>query len=157
MIGSNTVQSPGRNVPAWFFTQFQKDSPMLHNGTMTDGKVPFTLTNFRKEDTIQDWPLGSNKRGPCTFTHEANKRGQRILRTTTGKPKASRYYSLVCLADGSDGKTHLVGYCQYGGIAVMSADMQHSDYTLYGDMGDRKELFPVYLAELKRVAGTIGE
>lgn len=117
-----------------------------------DGKVPFSLSNFRKEDRIENWPIGRNERATAVFTHESNKKGQRILRTTIGKPKASRYFSLICLADGSDGKTHLVGFCQYGGLAVMSADMQHSDYTLYGDMGDSRELFPAYLEQLQNVA-----
>ena len=94
--------------------------------------VPFTLSNFRKEDSIADWPIGRNQRATAVFAHESNKRGQRISRTTTGKPKVSTYYDLICLADGSDGKTHLVGYSRdYGMLAVMSADMQHSDYILH--------------------------
>jgi hypothetical protein len=92
---------------------------------------PFTLSFFRKGDTIQDWPLGGGKRGTCLFHHESNKRGQRILRTTTGKPKASTYYMRVCLVDGSDGKTHYIGYSQYGFLSVMSCDMQHSDFSIH--------------------------
>lgn len=99
---------------------------------MSTQPVPFTLSNFRKEDSIADWPIGRNQRATAVFAHETNKRGQRILRTTTGKPKASTYYDLICLADGSDGKTHLVGYSAgYRMLMVMSADMQHSDYTLH--------------------------
>ena len=113
--------------------------------------APFTLSNFRKSDSIENWPIGRQQRATAVFTHEANKRGQRILRTTTGKPKASNYYTLICLADGSDGKTHLVGFSEYG-LHVMSADMQHSDFSLYHDMGDGQELFPIYLEQLQAVA-----
>ena len=91
----------------------------------------FTLSNFRKEDTIQDWPLGSGRRGPCGFAHESNRKGQRILRTTTGKPKASTYYIRICLCDGSDGKTHLIGWSEYGFLSVLSADMKLSDGTIH--------------------------
>lgn len=90
----------------------------------------FTLSNFRKQETIQDWPLGGSKRGPCVFTHEANNRGQRIVRTTTGKPKASTYYIRVCLVDGSDGKTHYIGYSIYNFLSVMSCDMKLQDFTI---------------------------
>ena len=91
----------------------------------------FTLSNFRKEETIQDWPLGSNKRGPCVFQHESNKKGQRILRTTTGKPKASTYYVRVCLVDGSDGKTHYIGWSEFGFLSVQSCDMKLSDFSVH--------------------------
>lgn len=93
----------------------------------------FTLSNFRLSDEIPDWPLGGGRRGVCVFSREANKKGQRILRTTTGKPKASRYYPMICLADGSDGRTHLVGLTDYGFVAIMSSDMQHSEYSVFMD------------------------
>ncbi len=104
---------------------------------MGQDEQTFALTNFRKEDTIADWPLGGNKRGSAVFAHESNKRGQRISRTTTGKPKRSTYYLRVCLADGSDGKTHYVGWSAYGFLSVMSCDMQHSNFSIFdGDPPD---------------------
>lgn len=115
--------------------------------------VPFTLSNFRKEETIQDWPYGSNKRGPAVFVVEQNKRGQRMLRTTFGKPKATQYYDAVCLADGSDGKTHIVAYsANYGLLLVKSCDMQHQDYALSTrEQGEATE-FSEYRAALYAVA-----
>jgi len=111
-------------------------------------KNTFTLTNFRLSDEIPNWPLGSNKRGVARFEHEANKRGQRISRTTTGKPKFSRYFDLIALADGSDGKTHMIGAGQYGGLCVMACDMQYTDFYLYS--GD--ENYTEYLEALRSVA-----
>ena len=115
-------------------------------------EAKFTLSNFRLSDTIPDWPLGSNKRGPCVFTHERNKRGQRIGRTTTGATKFSRYYDMICLCDGSDGKTHMIGYTRFGSLSVMSCDMQYSDFTLYD--GDD---YLNYFAALENVAGKDSE
>lgn len=112
--------------------------------TRTMNEQPFTLSNFRKEDTIQDWPLGSNKRGPAVFTHESNKRGQRILRTTTGKPKATTYYLRVCLCDGSDGKTHILGFSSYGFLSVMSCDMKLQDFSIW----DKDPHFEEYKEQL---------
>ena len=129
----------------------------LYNTEETE--QPFTLSNFRKEDTIEDWPLGGGRRGDCIFTHESNGRGQRIGRQTEGrngrmnKIKYSTYHPLVCLADGSDGKTHYIGLTSYSSLSVMSCDMKHSEFSLHS-WGDREPdaNFLPYLAELKAVA-----
>jgi len=106
----------------------------------------FSLSNFRKEETIQDWPIGGNRRGPAVFTHESNKRGQRLLRTTTGKPKPSTYYERVCLVDGSDGKTHYIGWSS-GFLSVMSCNMEHQDFSIFSNEANfaeyKEQLFAV--------------
>lgn len=91
----------------------------------------FTLSNFRKEDVFEDWPLGFRKRCTATFIHESNKRGQRIGRQTTGKIKYSTYYKHVCLADGSDGKVHYIGWTEYGFLSVMAGDMKYQDHAIF--------------------------
>ena len=109
----------------------------------------FELSNFRRGDVIEDWPLGGGKRGNCCFTHESNNRGQRMARTTTGKPKRSVYYKMVCLVDGTDDKTHFIGLTPSGThLAVMSCDMKHSDFAVFP--GDPN--FDEYLAQLGAVA-----
>lgn len=104
----------------------------------------FTLSNPRKNDSIADWPIGGSRRGTAVFTHEANSRGERIGRTTTGKPKYTTYYAKICLVDGSDGKTHLLAHTGNSGgfLSVLSADMQHSDFSVFE--GD--DNFAEYLA-----------
>jgi len=98
-------------------------------------KQTFTLSNFRTSDEIEGWPLGRDKKGTAIFTHESNKEGQRISRQTPykgglSKPKSSTYYARICLADGSDGKTHMVGITSYGFISVLSCDMKLSDFSI---------------------------
>lgn len=108
------------------------------------------LSNFRLSASFPDWPLGGSRRGLCTFTHERNKRGQqRILRTTTGKPKASTYYPMICVADGSDGRVHLVALTDYGFIYVRSSDMQHAERTVHADA--EPELYAQLVQSLKAV------
>ena len=117
---------------------------------MNEQTFTLDLKTFRKEDRIEGWPVGSNKRATAVFTHETKpKRGQRIVRVTTGKPKPSTYYLLVCLANGSDGKTHYIGLTQFGHLAVMSCDMKHSDFSVF--RGDPN--YDEYLGKLREVAG----
>jgi hypothetical protein len=107
--------------------------------------APLMLSNFRREDSIENWPIGRDKRATAIFAHEATKRGQRILRTTTGKPKATTYYKAICLADGSDGKTHLVSLAaEIDMLRVGSADMKHAEKTLW----PRDAEFAEYRAQL---------
>jgi hypothetical protein len=110
---------------------------------MTD-QVKIKLSNFRRSATIEVWPLGGGKRGRCVFQHEANKRGQRILRTTTGAPKATTYYQRIALADGDDGRIHIVGFSEYGMLCVMASDMRHGEFTLY----PKDDLFETYRQQL---------
>jgi len=104
----------------------------------------FTLNNFRKAEEIADWPLGSNRRGTASFTHESNKRGQRIGRQTPDKhgrmckPKYSTYYQRICLVDGSDGKTHMIGWTG-NFLSVMSCDMKHSEFSVWERDAEFKE------------------
>ncbi len=86
-----------------------------------------TFSNPRREAVIENWPLGGSKRGTCTFKVETTpKKGERISRTTTGKPRYTTYSQLWCVVDGSNGKTYLLSYNgQYGSVSIMSADMQH--------------------------------
>jgi hypothetical protein len=107
----------------------------------------FTLTNFRPEAIIEDWPSGS-RRVTATFTTDSNKRGQRISRVTTGKPKKSTYHDLVCLCDGSDGKTHYIGL-SHGWMFVNPCTMKGSDFTVAP--GDAN--YDEYLNQL-RIAAT---
>lgn len=99
-------------------------------------KQTFTVSNPRKEDSIEDWPLGNGRRGTAEFTHETNNRGERISRVTPNrqgrpcKPKRSTYSESVRLVDGSDGKTHMLSFSS-GFVQVMSCDMQHSDFSVF--------------------------
>lgn len=97
-----------------------------------------TFSNPRLNATFTDWPLGGSKRGECTFTVEKHPRkGSRILRTTTGKPKASTYSTLCAIVDAEDGKTYLLHYNdKYGSksISIYQSDNAHNAH--FGQNGD---------------------
>ncbi len=83
-----------------------------------------TFTNPRIKAEFTDWPLGGNKRGMCKFVVEnGGKKGFRISRTTTGKPKCSTYAGRSAIVDGSNGRTYLLQHvAMYGGVHVMRSD-----------------------------------
>jgi hypothetical protein len=113
----------------------------------------FKLTNFRKGDIIENWPVGGSKRATALFSHESNNKGQRIGRYIgSAKPKFSVYYTRVCLVDGDDGKTHYIGYSKdYDVLMVMSCDMKHSDFGIH----PKDENFDSYKNQLFLATGVI--
>ena len=80
--------------------------------------MKLNLSNPRLQATIGNWPLGGNKRGNCNFVVETGKKGQRISRQTTGKPKFSTYADKACIVDGDNGKTYLLFLTLMHGNAV---------------------------------------
>ena len=97
-----------------------------------------TFSNPRLNASFSDWPLGGSKRGNCTFTVETHpKRGQRVLRTTTGKPKASTYSTFCAIVDGSDGRTYLLHYSnRYGNESVSIYQSDNAHCAHFGESGD---------------------
>lgn len=86
-----------------------------------------TFSNPRRQAIIPDWPLGRDQRGPATFTVESDPRkGERIARVTTGKPKRTTYAHKACVVDGSNGRTYLLLYDRQFGesVRIASSDMQ---------------------------------
>jgi hypothetical protein len=97
------------------------------------------FSNPRLNATFTDWPLGSNKRGNCTFTvHDEGKKGQRVSRTTVGKPKFTTYGTKMCIVDGDNGKTYILQFNTKGinAIRVIASDLNHDA----SDIG-----FPAYV------------
>lgn len=84
----------------------------------------FPLTNPRLVAEFNDWPLGGSKRGYCKFAVEpATKRGVRISRVTTGKPKYTTYAGKSAIVDGSDGRTYILQRIDiYNGVKAMRSD-----------------------------------
>lgn len=91
------------------------------------------FSNPRKSAVITNWPLGGSKRGTATFQVEANNRGERVLRTTTGKAKATTYYKKIVIVDGEDGRTYILGLCNDHQIAVIFGDMKATSYSFSQD------------------------
>ncbi len=93
-----------------------------------------TFSNPRLRAEFTDWPSGS-KRVSCVFqVHAEGRKGERVSRTTTGKPKFTTYGKKMRIVDGSNGKTYLLQYTEdYGkSIRVVMSDLLHD---ASGDMG----------------------
>jgi len=114
-----------------------------------------TFSNPRLNASFTDWPLGGNKRGNCSFAVEKHpKRGSRVLRTTTGKPKASTYSTLCAIVDGDDGRTYLLHYHDLtNSVSIYQSDNAHNAH--FGQNGDHyhpsnSPLFDGLLALIKQ-------
>lgn len=84
------------------------------------------FSNPRKSAVIENWPSGS-KRVTAVFEVESNKKGERVLRTTTGKPKMTTYNRSMAIVDGDDGKTYILGLAtHFNMVTIYSSDMKLS-------------------------------
>ena len=107
------------------------------------------LSNPRTEATIEDWPSG-RKRVTAHFIVETTKHGQRMARTTTGKPKKTTYYQRMVLCDGDDGKTYLLALSSIG-IVRMLGTMKYTDY-FYPENEEFEQYRQLLLTEEERQA-----
>lgn len=98
---------------------------------MTDGWNATSYSDPRTEAAIEDWPLGRDKRGTATFTVEHDKRGERVSRTTTGKPIKSTYAVQSRIVTGDDGRIYLAIKTAFGHISIMRGDMKYSHEAVF--------------------------
>lgn len=99
-------------------------------------------SNPRMQAVIENWPSGS-KRVTATFSIEQHsKRGERGVRTTTGKPKTLTYAKQARIIDGDDGKTYIAELTMYGHISIMRGDFKFNEETIF----ERDERYPAMLA-----------
>jgi hypothetical protein len=90
----------------------------------TETKLMYS--NPRKEVTIENWPSGGQI-VTANFSVEVNKKGERGVRQTTGKPKKLTYARKVVFADGSDGRLYVLELgCYNNAISVMRGTFDHS-------------------------------
>ncbi len=85
------------------------------------------LSNPRTTAVIEDWPFGS-KRVTATFECETNKRGTRVNRVTTGKPKRTTYFAKAVIVDGDDGKTYILSATGHGQIVLTPGTLKYPTY-----------------------------
>lgn len=92
-----------------------------------------TFSNPRLSATFNDWPSGS-KRVTCVFNIEHHpKRGYRVTRTTTGKPKTNTYGGRAAIVDGSDGRTYILQCAgMYDFIMVSASDFKNARKDVLG-------------------------
>lgn len=96
-----------------------------------------TFSNPRLDTTIEDYPTGLGKRGPCRFWFESKaKKGHRICRQTTGKVKTATFGDKGCIVDGSDGRTYILQFAgQFDFINVMRSDFMRAGDEVTGKIG----------------------
>lgn len=112
-----------------------------------------TYSNPTKSLQINDWPSGG-ERVQANFEVESNKKGERVLRTTTkngrtSKPKMTTYATKVVLATGDDNLTYILEWTAYGFISVMHGNMQYSFENIHEQNG------PERFAEVKALIFSI--
>lgn len=98
-----------------------------------------TFSNPRLSASVEDYPLGSGRRGTANFEIETSKKGQRVSRTTFGKPKTTTYCQKMVLVDGDDGRLYAIGLTEYNQIIVYPGTLQypkyhHSSDATYGEL-----------------------
>jgi hypothetical protein len=84
---------------------------------------------------VPNWPDGG-KRVTATFEIETVKgKGQRAVRTTTGKPKKLTYANRMRIVDGSDSRTYIAEDHRgtYGYIGIRQGNMKYSEEIIHSD------------------------
>lgn len=94
--------------------------------------MPNTYSNPRMRATIDGWPSG-NQRVTAQFYIEVTRRGQRAVRTTTGKPTKLTFAKEMRIVDGDDGRTYIAALEIYGGFSIMRGDMKHQEEYVSSD------------------------
>ena len=90
--------------------------------------------NPTRELVIEDYPLGGNKRGKCVFRVESNKRGERVMRQTFGKPKYTTYAVKCAIVEGEeDGRTYILQLTEWGSVNVERSDFMSHEYVTGGE------------------------
>src|SRR6516225_4781251 len=93
------------------------------------------MTTYSNPRMRANWPDGG-KRVTATFKIETVKgKGQRAVRTTTGKPKKLTYAYRMRIVDGSDGRTYIVEDHggTYGFIGIRQGNMKYSEEIIHSD------------------------
>lgn len=86
------------------------------------------FSNPRRTAVIENWPSGG-KRVTATFEIEATpKKGERAVRTTTGKPQKTTYSNKMVIADGDDGRTYVLAYNSMGCVQVIPGTLKTCEY-----------------------------
>ena len=102
--------------------------------------MSITYSNPRTEATIKDWPHGRNRVTARFWIESHPKRGERVCRQTTGKPKKLTYSKRFAIVDGDDGRTYLIyDTSPYSFLGVMQGNMKYQEETVHPEDGERYE------------------
>ena len=80
-------------------------------------------SNPRMTAVIPNWPSGA-RRVTAHFHIEQTPKGERAVRTTTGKPVVVTYSLRQRIVDGDDGRTYIVRAHGAGMVSISRGDMK---------------------------------
>ena len=101
-------------------------------------------SNQRLRVEIPNWPQGRDTRGLAVFEVESNGKGERAVRTTTGKPKKLTYALTVRFVDGDDGRLYVAELSRYGHITIMRGTFDYEQETVYSDNPRHADLLSLF-------------
>jgi len=114
-------------------------SKTFQNFSESEIEQYFTENTFNPsiETTVQDWPIGRQKRGTMCFEIEdGGKKGQRCQRWQPGKNKTAAnrttYHRKMQILTTADGETVIIGYTDYGQITMVYGTLKYPAY-IYPD------------------------
>jgi hypothetical protein len=92
-------------------------------------------SNPRISAVFNNWPSGRLERVTATFSLETDqKRGERMVRVTTGAPKKLTYARKMRIVDGDDGKIYIATLsAKYNHITIVQSNMQYDEETIDTD------------------------
>jgi len=103
-----------------------------------------TYSNPRREAVIDNWPMGSQRRGQARFYIESSKRGERAVRVTDGAPKKLTFARKARIVDGDDGKTYIAELSMYGHVSIMQGNMKFQETTVFPTEARYPELLALF-------------
>ena len=93
--------------------------------------------NPRKFAQFDNWPYGRDKKVVCVFQVESGRKGERVTRTTESPngrintPKKRTYAKQVRIVDGSDGRTYIAEFSNWGHITIVESNLKYGEETIH--------------------------
>ena len=102
-----------------------------------------TYSNPRREAVIENWPMGSQRRGQARFYIESSKHGERAVRVTNGAPKTHTYARKARIVDGDDGKTY-VAELHGSHVSIMQGNLRFQETCVFPTQAGYPELLALF-------------
>ena len=103
-----------------------------------------TYSNPRREAVIDNWPMGSQRRGQARFYIESSKRGERAVRVTDGAPKKLTFAKEARIVDGDDGKTYIAELTMFGHVSIMQGNLRFEETCVFPTQAGYPELLALF-------------
>lgn len=107
------------------------------------------MTNYsnpRMKKVVENWPSGG-QRVTATFEIECTPRGERAMRTTTGKPVTVTYAQQMRIVEGDDGRTYIARWHGAGMVSILRGDMKYQHEVAHRGDPRFDELMKLFVAK----------